>query len=270
MSALRGEPHWQDFSWWVMWVLVCIPAGALGGFGLVEFYWEYPEGGYDGGFVGDLVFFGGFLALGQAPFIASFVWANARRSLAEHSPWRRDIAGVVALLTVVAWPVAGFVGWTLGSFAEVPISTALPLYSALGVLAASVRWLVFGVAEGVILALVIFLAVRELRRAVFCAFAWIVASVVGGLLYEAWAATEVAARSNDLNEAIGGFLQGIGVAENVAYVMVPHALFVPVLYGIPTGFVFLLVLHTARRARRNSQQREGALEESDNYLRRNR
>ena len=35
---------------------------------------------YDGGFLGDLALFGGFLALGQAPFVAVFVLATHGRA----------------------------------------------------------------------------------------------------------------------------------------------------------------------------------------------
>ncbi len=267
MRVLRGELRWQDFSWWAMWVLACIPAGALAAVGLVEFNWGGPP--YDGGFMGDLVFFGGFLALGQIPFVTLFAWSVFRQ--AGNRPWQKYS---VAAGLMIAWPLAGFVGWTLGSFIEVPLSTSIPLYSTLRVLAGSVRWLVVGVAEGIILAWAcVFLSNpvsdgaerdaagdmargtgRISRVALFslCAASWVVASVVGGLLYEAWAATEVAARSNDLNAAIGGFLQSLGVAENVAYVVIPHALFVPLLYGIPTGVVFTVILHTARRPQSSS------------------
>lgn len=224
----------------VIWVLWCVPAGALAGVGLIEFNWGGPP--YDGGFMGDLVLFGGFLALGQAPFFAGFVWFLSRQ--AGNPRWQRYL---VAAGLMIAWPLVGFVGWTLGSYIEVPLSTSIPLYSALRVLAGSVRWLVFGVIEGVVLALAIVPAFRRWGRAALGALAWIAASVVGGLLYEAWSATEIAARSNELNEAIGGFLEGFGVAENVAHVVVPHALFVPVLYGIPTGVAFVVIRRAVLR-----------------------
>lgn len=227
-------------SWWVVWVFWCVPVGALAGIGLIEFNWGGPP--YDGGFMGDLVFFGGFLALGQAPFFAVFVWFLFRRL--GNPGWQRR---AVAAGVTIAWPLVGFVGWTLGSSIEVLLSTSIPLYSDLRVLAGAVRWLVFGVAEGVVLALAIVPALRGWGLARLFTLTWIVASVVGGLLYEAWSATEIAARSNELNEAIGGVLLGFGVAENVAYVVVPHALFVPLLYGIPTGFALVAIRRAMQR-----------------------
>lgn len=238
MVALRRVG--SGLLWWVAWVLWCVPAGALAGVGLIEFNWGGPP--YDGGFMGDLVLFGGFLALGQLPFVTAFVWFLFRQ--AGIPRWQRY---AVAAGLMITWPVVGFVGWTLGSYIEVPLSTSIPLYSDLRVLAGAVRWLVFGVAEGVVLALTIIPALRRWGRVALWALAWIAASVVGGLLYEAWSATEIAARSNALNEAIGGSLEGLGVAENVAHVVVPHALFVPVLYGIPTGVAFVAVRRAVLR-----------------------
>lgn len=218
----------------------CVPAGALAGVGLVEFNWGGPP--YDGGFMGDLVLFGGFLAFGQVPFLAGFVWFLFRQ--AGNPRWQRH---AVAAGLMIAWSLVGFVGWTLGSYIAVPLSTSIPLYSALRILTGAVRWLVFGVAEGVVLALAIVPALRGWGRAAPLAVAWIVASVVGGLLYEAWSATEIAARSNEINEAIGGSLESLGVAENIAHVVVPHALFLPVLYGIPTGLAFVAIRRAVLR-----------------------
>ncbi len=237
-----GTPRWggSGLWWWVAWILWCVPVGALAGAGLIEFNWGGAP--YDGGFMGDLVLFGSCLALGQAPFVAGFVWFLFRK---VGSPRWQRCATVAGLMIV--WPLVGFVGWTFGSYIEVPLSTSIPLYSALRVLAGAVRWLVFGVAEGAVLALAIVPVILRWGRAALWAPAWIAASVVGGLLYEAWSATEIAARSNGFNEAIGGSLEGLGVAENVAHVVVPHALFIPVLYGIPTGVVFVAIRRAVLR-----------------------
>ena len=247
---------WERWSlwWWVAWVLVCVHAGALAGWGLVEFYPEYPEGGYDGGFMGDLVFFGGFLALGQAPFVAVFVWFCA--CAAGSRSWRGYTAAVAV---AIAWPVAGFVGWTFGSFVEVSVSEPLPLYSDLRVVVGSVRWLVVGVMEGFVLATAVGIfsaseprgsAGRPWAVLLGLGAAWVAGSVIGGLLFEWWEALEVAARSNELNEAICGYLEGLGVAENVARVVVPYALFLPLLYGVPTGWVFSVLRGTVVRGER--------------------
>lgn len=209
-----------------------------------EFNWGGPP--YDGGFMGDLVFFGGFLALGQAPFVAAFVWVMLRE--AQRSLRSNYTAGTVA----VFWTLAGFVGWTFGS------AICVSLYSVPDVLAESVRWVALGAAQGVFLAAALIpvasppgngeepqetsaseeesagrgSATRRARSATFSRVfaAWVAASVVGGLLFESWRATEVAARTN--------VLENLGLAENVANIMIPYALAVPILYGIPTGLVF--------------------------------
>lgn len=232
--------------WWFGWVLICVPAGTLAGVGLIEFNWGGPP--YDGGFMGDLVLFGGFLAFGQAPFVA---WYFARGVGGGSS---RRYAAAVAV--AIAWPLAGFFGWTFGSFVEVSLSDIFPLYSHSNVAARSVRWLVVGVAEGFILAAVLPApgSRRDAGRARvallgLCA-AWAGVSVFGGLLVESWAALEFAARSDEVNQIVGGFLEGSGVAENVARVVVPYALFVPLLYGIPSGWVFWAIRETVARDQR--------------------
>ena len=234
------------FFWWSGWILMCVPAGTLAGVGLIEFNW----GGlpYDVGFMGYLVLFGGFLAFGQAPFVAVFVWSLVRGVGAQS--WRRYTAVVTV---AVAWPMAGLFGWTFGSFVEVSLSDIF-LYSHSSVAARSVRWLVVGVAEGFILAAV--LPAPSWRRDAgrvallgLCA-AWAGVSVVGGLLVESWAALEFVVRSNEINQAIGEFLEDLGVAENVARVVFPYALFVPLLYGVPSGWVFPLIRLTVARDQR--------------------
>ena len=225
------------------WVVWCVPAGALAAWGLVEFYAEYPSGGYDGGFMGDLVLFGAMLALGQALFVAFFVWGLP--GSAGVRPWRRRLAVAGA---TIGWSVAGLIGWTMGSFVEVSISESAPLYSPVSVLAGTVRWLVFAAVQGVVLAGAVALAPDASggRAGLFGkAFSlWAATSAVGGLLYEWWASLEVAARSNGVDQAIDEHLTNVGVAGNVAHVLVPHAIFLPILYGVPTGQAFF-VLHVA-------------------------
>ncbi len=73
--------------------------------------------------------------------------------------------------------------------------------------------------------------------------AWIVASLVGGLMFEGWVVLDVvAAGEKGIVETIGGYLENHGVAENVARLVVPYALSVPVLYGLPTGAVFVGII----------------------------
>lgn len=47
-----------------------------------------------------------------------------------------------------------------------------------------------------------------------------------------------------LADVTGATLEGAGVAENVAFEVVPNALFLPIVYGLPTG----LALVTIRRS----------------------
>lgn len=242
--------------WWIGWVLWCVPAGALAAWGLVEFYAEYPGGGYDGGFMGDLVLFGALLAFGQAPFVAFFVWtlSGAARDL-------RRGRGLAAAGVAIGWCLAGIFGWTLGSYVEVSVSESVPLYSPVSVLAGSVRWLIFAAVQGVVLAGAGSLAPGAFRgrAALFgkAYFLWVATSAVGGLLYEWWESLELAARSNGVNQAIGGTLTGEGVAENVAYVMVPHAIFVPILYGVPTGLAFFILRAATLRRLADVEYRPG-------------
>ncbi len=128
------------------------------------------------------------------------------------------------------------------------------MYSPLRVLIGGLRWLALGLVQSVVLTSALSrisnsgdptVDTAPNRAPTFGAgTAWIVASLVGGLLYESWKTLDIAARANRLNEAIAAFAQGLGVAENVAYVVIPHAIFVPLLYGIPTGVVFA-VIHKA-------------------------
>lgn len=139
--------------------MACVPAGALAGAGFVEFNWVGPP--YDGGFMGDLVLFGGFLALGQASFVFFFVLRLCGGT--EGRPWTGYVvAGCSALL----WTLMGFVGLTAGSYYEVGFETSL--YSNLGVLAGILPWLFVGVLEGVVLV-------------VAALFAALVASLFGNL-----------------------------------------------------------------------------------------
>lgn len=220
--------------------MASVVAGATAAVGLIEFNWGGPP--YDGGFAGDLMFFGGFLALGQAPFVAAILWCVFGEAGAG-----RGLRYAVALWTGVLWPVAGFVGWTLGSYLEVGISA--PLYAATRSLAGVVPWTAIGVGQAGIVGIALAVAPRASTRGrggrwtvVFAGVAaWTAASVLGGMCYEFWAALDVAARQNHLNDAIGRFLEGLGAAENVAYVVVPHVLFLPLLYGIPTGFALIVI-----------------------------
>lgn len=234
------------FFWWVVWVLACVPAGALAGAGFVEFNWGGPP--YDGGFMGDLVLFGGSLALGQAPFVFFFVLRLCRGT--ERRPWT---GYVVAVCSALLWTLMGFVGWTVGSYYEVGFETTL--YSSLGVLAGIFPWLSLGALEGIVL-MVILAAAWRLRRdvsgsrvrsrgfagtLVVSGVAWALASSIGGLFYEYWASFDVAARQNRIKDAIGALLEGAGVAENVAFEVVTSALVIPIVYAVPTGLVFVVI-----------------------------
>ena len=209
------------FVWWLAWVLWCVPAGALAGAGLIELNWGGPP--YDGGFLGDLVLFGGFLSLGQAPFVSVFVSALVGRSRAGY---------VAAVLSAVSWPLMGFVGWAFGSYFEVGSQT--PLYSDTHIFVGVLPWLVVGALDGVVMVAAL-ASVGGLRAAGISGVAWVVASATGGLFYEYWYSLDIAAEQNKIKDAIGTYVEGFGFAENVAFEVVPVALFLPLLYGIPTG-----------------------------------
>lgn len=84
-------------------------------------------------------------------------------------------------------------------------------------------------------------SVRELRAGTLVLYgvAWVAATIVGGSFYEYWRSLDIAVRENHLNNSIGLSLTSAGLAENVAYVVVPNALFVPILYGTPTGLALV-------------------------------
>ena len=255
-------PGGSGLSWLAGWVLWCVPAGALAGVGLIEFNWGGPP--YDGGFLGDLVLFGGFLALGQAPFVAFSLFRLCGRVV----EWSSLAGYVAAALSALLWPLVGFVGWTSGSYLEVGFDT--PLYSGRRVLAGVLPWLLVGALEGVVFAATLAF-VREFRAAgvgqtssrsggegrsgrpvragalVACGVTWVLASTTGGLFYEYWASFDVAARQNHIKDAIGAYLEGGGVSENVAYEVASNALAVPILYGIPTGLALFTVYRLTLR-----------------------
>ena len=249
----------SGYAWWVAWVLWSAPVGALACIGLIEFNWGGPP--YDGGFAGDLMLFGGFLALGQAPFVMFFV--SSLSGSAVDTAWTGLVS---AVSSAVSWMIAGFVGWTMGSFLEVGLAT--PLYSGAGVLAGVLPWILVGAIEAVVLAaaLASVLSLRASDRPapsgragrsvtlVVSGLVWIVSSVIGGLLYEYWVSLDVAARQNPIKDAIGTYLEGVGIAENLAFEVVPGALAFAILYGIVTGLVLVaihrLVNQPASRAER--------------------
>ena len=179
--------------------------------------------------------FGGFLALGQAPFIFVFVSALVGRSRAGY---------VAAVLSAVSWPLMGFVGWTFGSYFEVGLQT--PLYSDMRMFVGILPWLMVGALGGVVMVAAL-ASVGGLRAAGTSGVVWVVASAVGGLFYEYWHSLDIAAKQNQIKGAIGTYLEGFGVAENVALEVVPVALFLPLLYGIPTGLALLGIRRLVRR-----------------------
>ncbi len=137
--------------WWVAWVVVCVPAGALAGVGLIEFNWGGPP--YDGGFAGSLLLFGGFLALGQAPFFVAFVPRLLCRGATSGDGG--GMGGGLVTGTAVWWVFAGFLGWVVGSAVQValpisysPFSPSLPLWA----FGTALPWLCMGIAQTPILA----------------------------------------------------------------------------------------------------------------------
>ncbi len=193
----------------------------------------------------DLVLFGGFLALGQTPFVFFFVL-----KVCGGVEGRSRSGYVVAVWSAFSWALAGFVGWTAGSYYEAGFET--PLYSNLGGLAGVLPWLFVGVLEGVVL-VVDLAAAGGLRNGgrsrlrgsagtlVASGVSWALVSSIGGLFHEYWASFDIAARQNWIKDAIGAFLREAGVAENVAFEVVPSALVIPVLYAVPTGLILAAI-----------------------------
>ena len=243
------------FFWWVAWVVVCVPAGALAGVGLIEFNWGGPP--YDGGFAGYLLLFGGFLAVGQAPFFVAFVPRLLCRGDASRDGGGSGdglLAGPVAG-AAVWWIFAGFLGWAVGSMVKVglpisysPFSPSLPLWA----FSTALPWLCVGIAQAPILASVDggsgragtgvgnARAVASLVRGV----CWALASAVGGVLVETWMHFQIAAGGGSLTLGMVDSLRGLGVAENVAQGVIPYALSIPVAYGAPTGVVLSAIYLT--------------------------
>ena len=213
---------------WLAWVVWCVSAGTLAGIGLIEFNWGGPP--YDGGFAGDLMLFGWFLALGQAPFVAGFFLALRMEG--------RFAGGIgAAVFLAVLWAFFGLVGWTLGSYFEVWLQT--PLYSGLRVLAGVLPWLCVAVLEAVVFVIALDRVPPGAR--LVCGLVWVAAVGTGGFLYEWWNFLDIAAMQNPIKDAIGAYLEGLGVAENLAFQVVPLALSLPLLYGVPTGLALLAI-----------------------------
>lgn len=251
----------REFFWWVAWVLVCVPAGAVAGAGVIEFHWEATRNG-DGGFMGDLVFFGSLLALGQASFVGVFAWSLMRS--AGKPVWQRY---ALAVAVAVAWAVAGVLGWILGSAASVflPIRYSPVEPSLIWILGQSLRWMVYGIVESIVLMIAAMVAVSgslrnsagdavrsrwPVRAALFglCAL-WAPVSAIGGFLFELVVAESAVGASRfggGPYYALVGSLESIGVAGNVAGTVIPYALLIPVLYGIPTGLVFVAIRRAVR------------------------
>ena len=212
--------------------------------GLIEFNWGGPP--YDGGFAGSLLLFGGFLALGQAPFFVAFVL----RLLCRRDMLRDDggPGGGLAAGAAVWWIFAGFLGWAVGSIVQVglPISYS-PFGSSLLLWAfgTALPWLCVGIAQIPILGSVnrgsgrAGTGVGDVRAvsSLVLGVCWALASAAGGVLVEAWMHFQIATGGGSLMLRMAESLQGFGVAENVAQGVVPYALSIPVAYGIPTGAV---------------------------------
>lgn len=235
-----------------LWLLVCVLAGALAGVGLIEFNWAGPP--YDGGFLGHLVLFGGFLSAGQLPFVVFFLCRNlavgAGRSLT------RLLVGVSAL-----WVFLGFAGWILGSIVKVALPIAYSPFEPsflLWVFWTGLPWFCVGVVQALLVALALTRRWRivgdgaggyRASRVVLVGVLWSLACAVGGALVETWMYFQItAAVDGSLLLTVGGYLREAGVAENVAEFVLAYAFSVPVLYGIPTGLI-LAALFAARTRR---------------------
>lgn len=119
-ATVRRLAAWKVLVWWL---LSCAFAGALGGVGLIESNWGGPP--YDGGFLGYLFLFGGFLAAGQLPFVI---------------PFFTRLSPLAGLGPALGWVPVGFLGWGAGSVlrtlalptAYSPTDPSLPLWLLVG------------------------------------------------------------------------------------------------------------------------------------------
>lgn len=132
----------RGLAWWVAWIMVCLPAGALAGLALIEF--NLGGGPYDGGFLGYLVLFGGFLALGQSPFLFYFSRA-LQQHYSDSSPEADTTLGAA-----LGWVLTGFAGWTIGSVVSIgwPGVSAGIEPSVAYLSSRALPWLVMGLLQG--------------------------------------------------------------------------------------------------------------------------
>jgi len=202
--------------------------------------------------VGDLVLFGAFLSLGQAPFVFAF----ARHVLARASVPSGRYGLAPLLAAAVGWAVAGLLGWTFGSalsiLVPVPMASTSDLSSAYFV-SRTIPWLGMGLLQALVLSAALSPALgsgvargqaRVSRTIAVCAI-WVATSGVGGLSIEWFAAWQTALSAGEGGRTVTWVLieslQGLGVAENVAGTVIPSSLVVPALYGPPTGLALLAV-----------------------------
>lgn len=164
------------------------------------------------------------------------------------------------------WVILGFAGWGVGSVAKV----ALPIaYSPtnpsvlLWIASTSIPWATVGVGQALLLSAAVAGARARWTggpsgRAVVGGL-WVVACAVGGVLAETVPYLLVGAEGTARGSVTGiaESLEGWGVAENVAGVVIPAALVVPICYGIPTGLVLAGILSRVRRLRGGAAFRAG-------------
>lgn len=240
----------RGLAWWVAWIMVCLPAGALAGLALIEF--NLGGGPYDGGFLGYLVLFGGFLALGQSPFLFYFSRA-LQQHYSDSSPEADTTLGAA-----LGWVLTGFAGWTIGSVVSIgwPGVSAGIEPSVAYLSSRALPWLVMGLLQGGVFAMSISGAFHGRAFALlFWSYGvWSAVTVLGGLLLEGFIALLTPQQPGGLelqepySSTVGNYFREIGVAENLANIVLPCSLLVALLYGLPTGIALVAIRHSVRRS----------------------
>ena len=164
-------------------------------------------------FLGELILFGGLLALGQVGFVAS--------------RFREP------LFSTILWFLLSFFGWIGGStmaFVGLRIISYNPAEpSALQVFFLSLPWVFLGLGQAVALA-----TFSGLRWAVLSTFllTWFIVASVGGMLITA-AGLPTIFQLDVLGYAQGELTDWLGYAAR-------YAVLIAVAYGVPTGLVLAL------------------------------
>lgn len=201
-------------SVFVRWLLGCALGGMLAALGLAT------------EFLGQLILFGGLLALGQVGFVM--------RYFEERANW------------ALAWILICSLGWAGGSVVFVFSSYLLGGFSpadpgAGEVISASLPWIFLGFGQAVILA--VFSGFR-LKMSLVFSFSWFIMASAAGLLITTILLHTDGPGVDPLNRVAA--LELLGQAARYAALIVA-------VYGIPTGIVLASLVARFDQARRSEE-----------------